>query len=197
MRVQNAIRLDIRQGRLASGQALPSEKELEQTHGVSRITVRRALEELEREGLVVRSRGRPARVAERLVSVARTQIDEDLTTMLDLVRGTDPEVLCFKWRLPDEGMIAKLELSNDEPVLQVDRIRRSGNRPMLHTTAHVPAFVGTKLEAERLAKRSMLDLLVNSGVKIAQAAQVMSAAPCPEALRPPPRAEAGRSRLCH
>ena len=184
MRVQSALRQDIRHGRLAPGTALPSEKELELTHGVSRITVRRALDELEREGLVIRTRGRPARVAEPLVSVARTQIDEDLAAMLDLVRGTDPEVLCFKWRLADEAMRATLEVADDEPVLQVDRLRRSGGQPMLHTTAHVPAFIGAKLEKERLGKRSMLDLLVKSGVKIAQAAQIMSAAPCPASLAP-------------
>lgn len=184
LQVQEAIRNAIRSGRLAAGSVLPSEKELEAAHGVSRITVRRALDELEREGLVLRGRGRQARVVEPLVSVVRAEIEDDLARTLELVRGTQAQVLCFKWRLADEAIRAKLEGEEDEPVLQVDRLRSNGGRPMLHTQAYVPAWVGAKFDREALAKSTMLDLLAESGVTIASAAQVMHAAPCPEAVAP-------------
>src|SRR5690349_17846457 len=100
-RVQSALRAAIRSGELRAGAVLPSEKELETVHGVSRITVRRALEELEREGLVVRGRGRQARVVQPLVSAVRTQIEDDLAGMLELVRGTEARILSFKWYIPD------------------------------------------------------------------------------------------------
>ena len=184
LQVQEAIRNAIRSGQLAAGSTLPSEKELEDAHGVSRITVRRALEGLEREGLVLRGRGRQARVVEPLVSVVRTEIEGDLARTLELVRGTQAKVLCFKWQLADEAISAKLGGEENEPVLQVDRLRSSGGKPILHTQAHVPAWVGAKLDREALAKGTMLDLLARSGVTIASASQIMRAAACPGAIAP-------------
>jgi GntR family transcriptional regulator len=181
-RVQTAIRDAIRQGRLSPGAPLPSEKDLEVEHGVSRITVRRALEELEREGLILRGRGRQARVVEPLVSVARTEIEDDLADMLQLVRGTEPRVLSFAWKLPDETVRANLGVGPDEPVLLVERLRSSHGRPIMHTSAHVPAWIGAKLDRGTMRERTMLENLQEAGVTIAHAEQIMHAAPCPAAL---------------
>ena len=183
-KVRAALRTAIRSGAFGAGTVLPSEKELEAEHGVSRITVRRALEELEREGLVVRGRGRQARVTDTLVSAARTEIEDDFASMLDLVRGTQSRVVRFKWRLPDEATCSKLGGSGDEPVLLVDRVRSNAGKAMLHTRAYVPAWVGAKLEEEMLSERTMLDSLLQSGVTIASAAQEMHAAPCPADVAP-------------
>ena len=183
-KVHAALRQAIRSGRLAAGAVLPSEKELEAEHGVSRITVRRALVELEQEGLVVRGRGRQARVVERLVSAVRADIDDDLASMLDLVRGTEAKVLGFRWHLPDEEARAKLGTEGDEPVLLVERLRSNEGRPILHTRALVPAWVGAKFERDALGHQTMLDQLACSGVTIAEAVQSMYAAPCPEAVAP-------------
>ena len=181
-KVHAALRQAIQNGRLPPGSTLPSEKELETEHGVSRITVRRALVELEQEGLVVRSRGRPARVVEPLVSAVRGNIDDDLATLLDLVRGTESKVLEFRWLLPDEAMRTQLETVGDEPVLLVQRLRSNGGRPILHTRALVPAWIGAKFDRDALGERTMLDQLVRSGVTIAEAVQNMHAAPCAEAV---------------
>lgn len=183
-RVHVAIRDAIREGRLATGALLPSEKDLEATHGVSRITIRRALDELEREGLITRGRGRQARVVEPLVSRIRTEIDEDLAAMLDLVRGTEAKVLADGWRLVDEPMRAKLQTGAEEPVLRVDRLRSKSGKPILHTCAHVPAWIGAKLDRKALAATTMLELLVRAGVTIASAEQAMHAAPCPAEIAP-------------
>lgn len=183
-RVYSGIVQMIADQRLRPGQMLPSEKLLEEAFGVSRITVRRALDELQREGLITRSKGKLAQVSEPFVAVARTRIDEDFVTMLDLVYGTTPEILHFAWLLPDEPLRVELDIQPNEPILRVDRIRRSGNRPMLHTIAHVPAFIGSRLDKELLENGSMLDILSRFGIKITQARQVMSAIPCCPTIAP-------------
>jgi DNA-binding LacI/PurR family transcriptional regulator len=64
----------IRSGALRTGDRVPSEKELARVHGVSRITSTRALQNLERAGIVDRVRGKGtfvARDAERLASLSR------------------------------------------------------------------------------------------------------------------------------
>jgi GntR family transcriptional regulator len=183
-RVHAAIRDAIREGRLAAGALLPSEKELEAAHGVSRITVRRALDELEREGLITRGRGRQARVVEPLVSRIRTEIEEDLALLLDLVRGTEAKVLAASWRLVDPPMRSMLQSGEEEPVLQVDRLRSKAGKPILHTRAHVPAWIGAKLDREALTETTMLELLARAGVTIASAEQAMHAAPCSAEIAP-------------
>lgn len=52
------LRNEIRMGKLPSGRVMPSETTLMQTHGLARGTVRKAIETLAEEGLVVRVQGR-------------------------------------------------------------------------------------------------------------------------------------------
>lgn len=52
-------------GRYAPGDLLPSEKDLEEMHGVSRMTVRRALGDLATAGYIVRQAGRGSIVVQR------------------------------------------------------------------------------------------------------------------------------------
>lgn len=56
--VADDLARDIRAGVLRPGSRLPSEPELAEIYGVGRITVRRALARLERDGLVIVLRGR-------------------------------------------------------------------------------------------------------------------------------------------
>ncbi|AIT82149.1 hypothetical protein JI59_21725 (plasmid) [Novosphingobium pentaromativorans US6-1] len=168
--------------RLKPGEALPSEKELENKYGVSRITVRRALEELERSGRVVRSKGKSARVAQPFQAHARTRLDDDFMMMLDLVRGTQAQILLFEWQLPDEELQNLLELETREPVLRVDRLRKANGRPTLHTTAYVPASIGVKFDRAELANSTMIEQLAQTGIIPIQVDQYMSAVPCKEEI---------------
>lgn len=65
MRVLDALTADIESGALPPGARLPSEAELCQTHGVARMTARRALSVLRERGLVVTEWGKGSHVAER------------------------------------------------------------------------------------------------------------------------------------
>jgi len=61
--IAEAVRAEIRNGSRVVGDKLPSENELVVTWGVSRMTAHRAMKELQREGLVLRRRGRGTVVA--------------------------------------------------------------------------------------------------------------------------------------
>ena len=66
--VYSALRRDIQSGRLASGDRLPSEAELVKSFGASRITVGRAMRDLQRAGLVERRAGSGTYVSRRRVA---------------------------------------------------------------------------------------------------------------------------------
>ena len=53
----NALREDMRKGVFLSGNRLPTESELAQKYGISRITIRHAIDQLVKEGLVERKQG--------------------------------------------------------------------------------------------------------------------------------------------
>jgi len=178
VRVKQNLRNAIESGRFPAGSALPSEKQLETEHGVSRITVRRALEELEREGLVERGRGRQARVCEMLTSAIRTRMEDDLASILQLGRGMTAEVVSYAWRIPDSAIALKLAIPADEPVLHVERLRRRRGKSVLHTLAHVPASIGGFLPRGALEKATMLDVLAQKGIQAASVKQEMRAGPC-------------------
>ena len=177
-RVQQSLREAIQSGTLPAGATLPSEKELEIQFGVSRITVRRALDELEREGLVERGRGRQARVATLLTAAISTRIEDDLASILQLGREMKAEVLSYMWRMPEPSIAERLGTPPEEPVLQVERLRRRFGQPMLHTLAHVPAAIGAHLPRNSLETSTMLDLLATWGIQVGSVEQEMRAAPC-------------------
>lgn len=67
-KIYHFIKEQIESGRLQIGDRLPTEKELSEQFSVSRITSKRALVELEQEGLITRSRGKGSFVAENQVT---------------------------------------------------------------------------------------------------------------------------------
>jgi len=96
---------EIRNGALRSGDRVPSEKELARSHGVSRITSMRALQNLERAGIVERIRGKGtfvARDADRLA----THVDHDRQRPRRAHRVTSQ----IAFLLPDVSLSYGLEL---------------------------------------------------------------------------------------
>lgn len=99
--IADALRDQIRAGVLSSGQRMLSEAELAQTHGVAKLTARRAMEQLRREGLVVGERGRQPRV--------RGPIDQQQVT---IPRGAD-----FEIRMPTPAEARELHIGEGVPIL--------------------------------------------------------------------------------
>ena len=79
LQLERLLRTAIGEGRLSDSEALPAERDLASHYGISRITVRKALAELEREGLVVRRRGMGTFVAKgRALPPSTFPFQEDL-----------------------------------------------------------------------------------------------------------------------
>lgn len=79
-KIYHFIKEQIESGRLRIGDRLPTEKELSEQFSVSRITSKRALVELEQEGLITRSRGKGSFVAE--MQVKSPEANKDLLLIL-------------------------------------------------------------------------------------------------------------------
>jgi GntR family transcriptional regulator len=136
---------------LTVGDAIPSERQLGTDLGVSRLTARAALDDLVREGYLVRRRGAGTFVAEPKVpkgGIDITSFSEDMRA-----RGLTPASRTLELRvIPAGARLGRiLHVSPSEPVVSAKRLRLADGEPMaielLHVrSALVPGLTGVDLE---------------------------------------------------
>jgi GntR family transcriptional regulator len=143
---------------LEVGDAIPSERLLGADLGVSRLTVRAALDELVREGYLTRRRGAGTFVAEPKVAKGMT-----ITSFSDDMRqrGLTPGSRTLEFRTIAAGarLGRILHVSPSEPVLSVKRLRLADGEPMAVELLHVRAALFPGLSARDLEESSFYDLL--------------------------------------
>ena len=146
-KVVDQLRSDMQSGVLPVGSALLSEKDMCELFSVSRITVRRAMDELAQDGLIDRGVGRAARVTTpRLVHAIAAF--EDPFGSLRLVRDTTLKLLAFEWQVAAGPVAQALQLDEGDQLLRIQRLRCRGNLPVFHTVAYLPAAIGALINAK-------------------------------------------------
>src|SRR3954454_4112192 len=93
-------------GEFAPGDALPTEEGICEQYGVSRITVRRALDALIGQGLIIRRRGVGSFVAERREGVRSVRLSGSLDDFLATAGALAIEVLSLGETQPSEEVAA-------------------------------------------------------------------------------------------
>lgn len=158
------------------GSTLPSEAELCRRFGVSRITVKRACDEMVKRGLVSRRRGLGTMVRfEAPLPSLQTNFDSLLHNLQEMGQKTRLKLLEFDYR-PAEGRIAEaLQIEPGAPVQYAVRTRSLASGAFSCLVTHLPEQVGRLFDADALRKTPMLDLLVKHGVQIAGARQEITA----------------------
>ena len=126
--LENAIRA----GALKPGQALPSERELAELSGISRITVRKAVQDLARSGLVVQRQGSGTSVAPTLNRVEQslsrlTSFSEDMALRGKRVRSQWLERGLFA---PSVNETVVLGLKPHGQVARISRLRLADDVPL-------------------------------------------------------------------
>jgi GntR family transcriptional regulator len=157
-RIQQDILEQIQAGQLQPGIQLPTEADLAAQYQVSRITAKRALDELVRQGRAYRQQGRGTFVAQariRDISGFRS-FSEDIRA-----RGFTPSsrVLDFTEVQPESFIRERLHLDDDERVYLLKRLRLADQAPVAVETAYLPSRFFPGLLQEELAATSLYTLL--------------------------------------
>ncbi|HSN72104.1 MAG TPA: GntR family transcriptional regulator [Steroidobacteraceae bacterium] len=170
------LRQWVRDGTYRAGQQIPTEAQLCRSFEVSRITIRKAIDELVREGWLVRHQGRGTFVD---IAAARANVSADVSQVLSHVAefGQQTGVRGLKVAEvdPDEETRAALELGDDERVQKATHVRMLNNSPLGHVTTFVPRSVAERIDASRLSSEPMLRLLERSGIRVGTAEQFIGA----------------------
>ncbi len=142
---------------LGVGTAIPSERQLSADLGVSRLTVRAALDDLAREGYLVRRRGSGTYVQHPKISqeLTITSFSDDMRR-----RGMEPgsRTLSMTTILAGARLGRFLQVSPSEPILVIKRLRMADGETMAIETLHLPEGLVPGLTAKDLTG-SFYDLL--------------------------------------
>ena len=158
-RIELDILEQLQGGLLRPGEQLPSEADLAQKYRVSRITAKRALDELVTQGRAFRQQGRGTFVAQariREISGFRS-FSEDIR-----LRGLTPSsrVLAFKEIAPEPSLLERLHLDAGERAFVLERLRLASGEPVAIETAYINARLCPALLEEDFSRQSLYAVLM-------------------------------------
>jgi len=170
----------ISDGKFDSDGLFPSESELQERFGVSRMTVRRALSELVHEGFLVREQGRGSfvvkpRVQDQLRRL--TSFTEDMR-----LRGLSTESRILDFRVVQDGEVArKMEIPEDEELVQLRRLRLVEGEAIAIQNAFIRHRFCPGIVERGLAGGSLYRTLEEGyGLRLGRALQTVEAKPADE-----------------
>lgn len=155
---------------MKADERLPSEREICVQYGVSRATVRQALEALEHMGRIYRVQGRGTFVSPRKVHQGLPHFYSFSTAMKKLGKKPVSLVLSFSEQSADSYLAEKLKAKEGMAVYRILRLRLADNEPMLLDTSYLPEERFPGLTKEDLEKSPMYQLFrTRYGVEISHA----------------------------
>lgn len=175
-KIYMVLRERLEEGAFPAEMPMPSEHELAAEFGVSRITIRRALDELTRGGMIARHRGRGTfPIAQRVSRPLRTDISRLMESLQMMGRNTSVHLLQFSYVHAPTEIAAGLEIAPGAEVQKAVRVRRHDGHPVSYLTTHVLAELGRRFAPSDLETTPLLSLLAKSGVEVTAACQTITA----------------------
>jgi DNA-binding GntR family transcriptional regulator len=172
--VSRQIEAAIDGGQLAPGDRLENEISLADRWGLSRPTMRRAIQELVDKGLLVRRRGIGTQVVH-----GRVKRPMDLTSLFDDLNRSDQKpttrVLDRELVAAPAGVAERLGVPTGTQVLQLERLRSARDEPLAVMRNWLPADLAPVLTAEALETRGLYELMRGTGVHLRIATQRIAA----------------------
>lgn len=163
VRLYSRIREELR-ARIASGawqphDRLPSESELMGLYGVSRITVRQALSDLQKERVIFKVAGKGSFVSPTKPFQELGRLQGFAEAMGALGHDTYNRVLAVSTVPATEEVAQRLLLTAGAPVTEIHRVRHVGSQPVSLDLTWLPLALGQRVAREDLAVRDIFGIL--------------------------------------
>lgn len=176
-----SLMAQISTGELRQGAQLPTEAELCRLHGVSRVTVRRALDFLHKNSMISRIAGKGTYVSGKS-DIIGWKLDsvQDLVQFTTDTRTEHPKVL--KWSIVRPIAAARefLGVGNEKTYFLL-QTRYVADKPIYFVEVHIPLSIGQLITVEALKHRTPLELFERQlGLPPQRVIEELSAGPAPK-----------------
>ena len=176
------LKTRILDGTLLYGTRLPPEEQLADLFKVSRITAKRAMDDLSKDNLVERRRGRGTHVTYRY---SPKPVYAPLTGMLQeiesMARNSSAQVLDYGMRIPPQAIRSDLKLEDNETALHLLRVRERDGLKFGHYTSWT-AGVTMPADPAIFQTTPRLSYFRQQGLEVSHVTQTLSAVAADESV---------------
>jgi len=177
--LKDLLRQKIESGEWQPGDLIPSERELCNEHGISRMTVRQAVAELVNEGRLRREQGRGTFVAQPKIEQRLSSLTSFTQDMAARGKRVESQVLRQELVMAQPEVATVLGLRPDTQVMLLERLRLVDGVPLALETCHLHFPSCESLLQEDLAHQSLYAVLARKyGLVPSRAHQQMEATKC-------------------
>jgi GntR family transcriptional regulator len=159
--IRETLRNRILDGTYTSHERMPSEHELVASFGVSRVTVRQALNDLKSEGLIFKIHGKGTFVAKPKAVQNLMRLEGFGEAMSRRGHETFSRVLGHRLMRAGKTIAPKLGLRDRDEVMEIRRVRYLDREPISLDVTYVPAAIGQRLIREDLPRRDIFLIMEN------------------------------------
>ncbi|QCF26120.1 GntR family transcriptional regulator [Hydrocarboniclastica marina] len=177
--VKEAVRREILDGTYGPHEKLPSERQMMEAFSVSRITVRLALADLQREGLIFKINGKGT-----FVTLPKAQFDVSTLrgfgeSAAQIGQEAFTELVSVTTGLPSHGVAHQLLLPKGSQVTKFQRLRYLNREPLAFDVTYAPVELGERFRSADLQHRDLFDIVENDcGMTVASARVNVEAVLC-------------------
>lgn len=157
--ISDTLREKIEDGTYAPNDQLLSENQLGEEFQVSRITVRRALQTLENEGLIYRRQGLGAFVSDHRVSQSMIRLNSFVEDMELAGLNASSHIIGFSKVVCPDAIAHELRVDPGKQVFRLDRLRLGDGAPIAYDSTWLPPFYAQLLEGFDLEKDTIYRIL--------------------------------------
>lgn len=168
--IREILRARIFDGTYQAHEQMPSESELMRAFEVSRITVRQALGDLQKQGLIFKIHGKGTYVSQPKAFQNLGRLQGFGEAMSSMGYETFSKVVNFQIVAADKTVAKKLHLAENDMVAEIRRVRYLNRAPISLDVSYLPQAVGERLIKEDLTNRDIFLILENDyGYSLGQA----------------------------
>jgi len=127
----------LEKGEFAIGNLLPTEMELMGKYSVSRATVRRVMQDLEKDGLINRTAGKGTFVIRTKISRELTHLTSFTEDMKHLGKNVSSKIMKFETIIPPKSICEIFGLRDNSKLLYISRLRSVDNEPVAINISYI------------------------------------------------------------
>jgi len=177
--IEQTLATEIAAGSLAPGERLPPEDALAARFGVSRITVRKAVEGLIGRGLLEIRRGKGTYVLQPKIRQELTELSGFVEDMQALGRRPTARLLDKRVVAADKEVALRLGLPVGTRVYRIERVRLADGQPVSFDETYLPFEIGRKIVKHNLEAEPIFTLLEEKhGLPLVEAEYQLEAVAC-------------------